>query len=321
MPNAILRNVLRALPFVLGTASIAATTTTANADNAQSEYRFVVVPKVVHPWFDQLNEGAQEAAREIQRLTGAEVTVQYTAPQSASVAEQNQILERAIATRPDAIITDLLDPTGNRTVVREALDQEIPVSVIDDKGIEDMHLPVVGSDYCTQAKVAAERLVELLDQKGNVAIMMGVPTASNHAQRAECSQAVFDSYPDIEVVATGVDNDSISTAQNQAAAIMQSHPDLDGWVPSNAAGPIGIGQAVKEAGKVGQVKIVGIDDLNQTLDLIQEGVIDSTSALRPRMMGYWFIISAWQRANGAEVPEYIDTGHVFIDQNNVEEYL
>jgi ribose transport system substrate-binding protein len=57
------------------------------------------------------------------------------------------------------------------------------------------------------------------------------------------------------------------------------------------------------------------------LSLIQEGVIDSTSALRPRMMGYWFIISAWQRANGAEVPEYIDTGHVFIDQDNVEDYL
>lgn len=316
MHNAMLRNVLWVLSLALGAMS-----TTAHADDAQRQYRFVVVPKVVHPWFDQLNEGAQEAAREIQRLTGAEVTVQYTAPQSASVAEQNQILERAIATRPDAIITDLLDPTGNRAVIREALEQEIPVSVIDDKGIEDMHLPVVGSDYCTQAMVAAERLVELLDRKGSVAIMMGVPTASNHAQRAECSRAVFDRYPDIEVVATGVDNDSISTAQNQAAAIMQAHPELDGWIPSNAAGPIGIGQAVKEAGKAGEIKIVGIDDLNQTLSLIQEGVIDSTSALRPRLMGYWFIISAWQRANGAEVPEYIDTGHVFIDQDNIEDYL
>ena len=34
----------------------------AKADKKQ-EYKFVIVPKVVHPWFDQVNEGARKAAK------------------------------------------------------------------------------------------------------------------------------------------------------------------------------------------------------------------------------------------------------------------
>lgn len=283
----------------------------------KDSYRFVIIPKVVAPWFDVVNEGARHAAAMIEAQTGAKVEIVYSAPQQADVVLQNQIIESTIATRPDGIAIDLLDGSGNRASIEEAVEQNIPVTIFDSVPPEGMELTSIGNDFCEQAKVASERLVELLEGKGNVAIMMGVPSAPNHAIRAQCHQEVFDSYPDINVVGTGIDNDDIETAQKQAAAIMQAHPELDGWVASGAAGPVGIGQAIKEASKVEQVKLVGLEDLPDVLELMKEGVIESSSSTKPKMQGYWAVMTMWQKALGVDTPKHIDTGIAFITPDDI----
>ncbi len=231
----------------------------------KESYRFVMVPKVVHPWFDLVNQGAQLAAKNIEQVTGSKVTIEYRAPQKADVVEQNQILERAIATKPDGITMDLLDEKANKAVIEEALKQGIVVTIFDSEAPEGMFLTQVGNDFCEQAQIASRRLVEILGGKGEVAIMMGVPTAPNHKIRADCHEKLFAQHPGIKLVAKGIDNDDIETAQKQAAAIMQAHPNLAGWVACDAAGPIGVGIAIKEANKVGKVKMVGLDDLPQMI--------------------------------------------------------
>ena len=219
----------------------------------QENYRFVVVPKVVHPWFDLVNEGAQAAAAALEAQTGSDIEIIYSAPTSADVVQQNQIIESAIATSPDGLAVDLLDPAANRAPLEDAEAREIPLVIFDSIPPEGKQITYIGSDICEQAKIAARRLVEILDGEGKVAIMQGVPTAPNHAIRAECHREVFAEHDGIEVVAEGIDMDDIQQAQSQAAAIMQANPDLDGWVASNAAGPVGIGQAIIEAGKTGEV--------------------------------------------------------------------
>jgi len=291
------------------------------ADNGltrQDSYRFVIIPKVVHPWFDKVNDGARMAANVLEAQTGSAVQIVYSAPQSADVVEQNQIIESSIATRPDGIAVDLLDPEGNRASLEDAQQQGIPLILFDSVPPEGMPIPFIGSDFCEQADIAARRLVELLDGEGKVAIMLGVPTAPNHAIRAECHHAVFNEYPGIEVVAEGIDFDDIQTAQQQAAAIMQAHPDLNGWVATNAAGPVGIGQAIIEANKVGEVILVGLDDLDEMLDLIRDGVADSSSASQPELQGYWSVMLLWKKAIGAPVPGFIDTGNAFLTADSID---
>lgn len=283
----------------------------------KDSYRFVIIPKVVHPWFDKVNDGAKRAAEVIKAQTGADVQIDYSAPQQADVVQQNQILESSISTRPDGIAIDLLDEKGNRAALEAAIEQEIPVTVFDSVPPADMNLTSIGNDFCEQANIAARRLVELMNEEGEVAIMMGVPSAPNHAIRAECHQKTFDQYPNIKVVATGIDNDDIETAQKQAAAIMQANPNLKGWVASDAAGPIGIGQAIQEAGKVGDVLLVGMDDLPEMLQMIRDGVADSTSSTKPEMQGYWSVMTMWQQAMGVETPKYIDTGIAVFNKDNV----
>jgi len=289
----------------------------ASAQDQQKPLRFVLVPKVVHPWFDLVNDGAKAAADMLTKTTGRKVVVEYRAPQKADVVEQNDIISRAIATRPDGIFVDLLDGKGNRAVLEDAVAQKIPVTVFDSVPPEGMELTGIGNDFCEQANIASERLVKLIGGKGEVAIMMGVPTAPNHAIRADCHKKTFAKYPDIKLVATGIDNDSIETAQKQAAAIMQANPNIKGWVACDAAGPIGIGQAIKEAGLVGKVTEVGLDNLPDLLALIKDGTVDSSSSTKPEMQGYWAVIATWQKAMGKPTPKYIDTGIAVITKKDL----
>ena len=98
---------------------------------------------------------------------------------------------------------------------------------------------------------------------------------------------------------------------------MQAHPNLKGWVACDAAGPVGVGQAIKEAGKVGKVIEVGLDDLPEMLQLIKDGVAESSSASRPHMQGYWSVMVLWQNALGVKTPKYIDTGTAVITKDNL----
>jgi ribose transport system substrate-binding protein len=313
---------MKKLAMLLACAAAFALPVAASAQDAagtvkKDSYRFVVVPKVVHPWFDKVNEGAQAAAAAIKAQTGSNVEVIYSAPQSADVVQQNQIIDSALATQPDGLALDLLDPSGNRASLEEAQNQKIPLVIFDSIPPEGMAIPYIGSDFCEQAKIAARRLVEVLGGEGEVAIMQGVPTAPNHSIRAECHRQVFAEHPGIKIVAEGIDNDSIETAQQQAAAIMQANPNLKGWVASDAAGPIGIGQAIVEAGKQGQVTLVGLDNLPEMLDMIRDGVADSSSASQPELQGYWSVMLLWAQATGAKVPGYLDTGNAFLTKENV----
>lgn len=293
---------------LLATAALFLAPMTAHAAADNGPMRFVMIPKAVHPWFDKANNGAQAAAQLLSKATGRSITVEYRAPQTADVSTQNDIIERAIATHPDGLILDLLDEKGNRSTMQEAVDEKIPMTVFDSLPPEGMNITAVGADFCEQGTIAAERLAKLLNHKGEVAIMMGVPTAPNHALRARCELKVFAKYSDMRVVATGIDNDSIETAQKQASAIMQAHPDLGGWVACDAAGPVGIGQAIRESDKVGKVQEVGLDNLSDMLQLIKDGVVDSSASSRPEMQGYWAVIAAWQKALGQQTPKNIDTG-------------
>ena len=139
-----------------------------------------------------------------------------------------QIIERAIATHPDGIAVDLLDAAANKPVLEEAQQAGVKVVAwIRAPGGHDLHID--RKRFYAQAELASERLVKLLNGKGNVAIMQKVSRPRRPKIRYECHKKVFAKYPDIKVVAEGIDNDDIETAQKQAAEIMQAHPDLNGW--------------------------------------------------------------------------------------------
>lgn len=281
--------------------------------------RFVIVPKLAHPWFDEVNLGAQAQARLLKQL-GIDITVDYVPPAVADVAEQNSILEKVAATQPDGIAVDPVDSVENMRIIYSIKDQKIPIILFDSPSPE-AGISSVGNDFAQQGVIAAERLVKLIGERGKVAVMQGFPTAPNHKARYEAQIAVLKKYPAIETVEGGVDNDDIQTAQQQAAAVLALNPDLSGYLCCDASGPIGIAAAIKAAGGIGQVKAVGMDGIRPILAAIKEGILESSAATIPRMQGAMSVLMLWQASLGGPIPQTIDTGIDVITQENVDDFL
>ena len=282
--------------------------------------RFIIIPKVAHPWFDEVNSGAQAQAEILSRELGVEIVVDYMPPSICDVVEQNAILENAVGSRPTGIAVDPVDAIGHMTAINRIRNQGIPV-VLFDSPSPDSSITSVGNNFTQQGSIAAERLVKLLGCSGKVAVMQGYPTAPNHKERYEAQMAVLRKHPRITVVDGGTDNDDIETARQQASTVLEAHPDLSGYLCCDASGSIGIATAIKKAGRAGKVKVVSMDGIKLILDAIKEGVIESSSATIPKMQGSMSVLMLWQASLGVQMPQAVDTGIDLITQDDVDIYL
>ena len=284
------------------------------------DFRFVIVPKVVHPWFDEVNKGAQEQAKLMEKQLGVKIVIEYIAPTAADVTEQNSILERVAVTKPDGITVDPLDPSGNRQVFIEIMRRGIKLFTFDSPPLPDLGIGGVGNNFTEQSEIAAEMLLKLVGYKGEIAVMQGFPTAPNHKERYDAHLAYLKKFPNVKIIEGGISNDSISQAQQQAAAVLASHPNLVGYLNCDATS-VGIAYAIKEAGKVGKVRAALLDSLHDEVLMVKEGVSDGLSATKPRDQGALAVLMLYQGAIGGRTPFWVDTGIDVITKDNVNEWL
>ncbi|MDP4265346.1 MAG: substrate-binding domain-containing protein [Bacteroidota bacterium] len=282
--------------------------------------RFVIIPKVAHPWFEEVNQGARTQAEILSRELGVSIVVDYMPPAFADTEEQKSILEKARVSRPDGIALDPVDALDNMGVINSIKNDGIPL-VLFDSPSPDKSITCIGTNFARQGIIAVERFLELINCTGKVAVMQGYPTAPNHKERYEAELSILKKNPNITIVDGGIDNDDIETAFQQATAVISSNPDLSGYLCCDASGPIGIAKAVKAAGKTGEIKIVAMDGIRPILNYIKEGVIEFSSASIPKMQGSMSILMLWQASLGVQIPPFIDTGVVLITQENIDRYL
>jgi ribose transport system substrate-binding protein len=286
----------------------------------KGKLHFVIIPKCAHPWADEVHRGAMAQANLLGQQVGIDVVVDCLAPPCADVAEQASALERAAAIPADGIAIDPVAPVGDMPAIRDIRERGTPIILFDSPSPEP-GMTSVGNDFARQGTIAAERLAGLIDGRGKVAIMRGFPSAPNHRERYEAQVAVLKKYPGISIVDGGDDNDDIETAERQAAAVLEANPDLRGYLCCDAAGPIGIAAAIRKAGKVGKIAVVGMDGIGPILEAVKEGVLESSASTIPAMQGSMSILMLWQASLGIAIPQRIDTGIDLITQENVESFL
>ena len=282
--------------------------------------RFVIIPKVTHPWFEEVYQGAQEQAEKLSRELNMTFVVDYMPPTFADAEEQKKMLEKAILSQPQGIALDPLDQIGYVEVNKNTNNKNIPIILFDAISPDKM-ITSIGTNFAQQGIIAAERLLKLINHTGKVAIMQGFPTAANHIERYEAQLSVLKKYPLVTIVDGGIDNDDIETAHQQATAVILANPDLSGYLCCDASGPIGIASAIKATEKKGQIKVVAMDGIKPILEAIKEGVIDSSSASIPKLQGAMSILMLWQASLGLKTPPSIDTGIDLITQENIDSFL
>ncbi len=284
----------------------------------KKEYRFVMIPILVQAWFDIVRDASIDAADRLGKAMGTKITIDYQAPAQADLVEQNRLLERAIATKPDGIAIDCNDVNASLPILKEAQKRGIPLVLYVSTAPEGSQIPYISNNFYDQGIIEGKELLKRLGNKGNVAIMHGVPTNSAHADRFKALNDLFKGYPGIKVVATGFDYDDVEKAQTEAARILSANPDLDGFAVVDAAGPVGVGLALQEAKKVGKVKYVGIDDVPQLQELMRAGVLDLSIATRPHNIGRTITVALMMQNLGIDSPVWYNTGIGYMTPDMVK---
>jgi len=123
-------------------------------------YNFVIIThSATIPFWVPLVKGAQDAARAISLAEGVEITVRHMGPQLFNVEEQVSILENAVQSGVDGIITTLPDLNAFDAPVANALAQGIPVIATntDDTSGDNPRLAYVGQLDITAGNVLGKR--------------------------------------------------------------------------------------------------------------------------------------------------------------------
>lgn len=287
---------------------------------AMQPLRFVFIPKVAHPWYEDVLRGATAQARALGGQLGRQIEVRQMPPATATVAAQDAVIATAFASAPAGIAMDPVDVLAHLPALAAAREKGIPFVVFDSPS-SDPSVCSVGNDFAEQGAMAARRLAQRIAGVGKVAVMQGVPTAPNHLERYRAQLRVLGQHPAITVIDGGVDHDDIPTAKQQAAAVLAAHPDLKGYLCCDASGPIGIAAAIREAGRIGRVTFVGMDGIEPILQEIQAGVIDASAATIPSLQGSMALLMLWQASQGLRIPQKIDTGIDLITADNVHRFL
>ena len=264
----------------------------------KDHYNFYFTYKTVHPWWDAVALGMEEAQRQYLDR-GITITYEYMAPEGASAEDQAQRLLMAQQKDYDVIGVDVADEEIISPLLDEMVDSGTKVMTFSSSDAADgcKRLAYVGNTHNYQDGAdLTEALCEKLGYRGKVAILVGSVGAPCHEDRARGARDTIAKYGDMEIVATEYDMDSVDLAYDLTMQILNDCPDLDGIICCNMSNPVGVARAVTER-KSGAV-IVGMDHDEEALHYLRNGVIYCLGVQDCYSIGFDTIRTAVKIADG-----------------------
>lgn len=243
----------------------------------KKEYHFYFTYKTVHPWWDAVAIGMEDAARQYEEM-GIIINYEYLAPDTVSAQDQSRRLLEAAGRGFDVIGVDVADVDVITPVINGLLEEGHRVMTFSssDAAREDgcNRIAYVGNTHNYEDGAdLARALCEKLDGNGKVALLVGNEGAPCHEDRARGAREVIAQYPDMEIVETAYDEDSVEKAYEFAREFLARHEDLAGIICCNMSNPVGAARAVVESCREGQVLIVGMDHDQEALRYLRQGII------------------------------------------------
>lgn len=243
----------------------------------EKEYNFYFTYKMVHPWWDAVAIGMEDAAKQYEDM-GVIINYEYLAPNMASAQDQAERLVDASTRGFDVIGVDVADVDMITPVINELMEdgQKVMTFSSSDADREDGcdRIAYVGNTHNYEDGAAlTEALCEKLEYRGKIAVLVGVREAPCHEDRALGVQDVIAKYPDMEIVEIEYDEDSVEKAYEYTKEFLNEHPDLAGIACCNMSNPVGAARAVIEAGREDEIVIVGMDHDQEALQYLRDGII------------------------------------------------
>ena len=214
--------------------------------------------------------------------------------------DQQRIMEDLVSRGFDGIAVSPIDPE-NQTGLIDDLSSYTNMITHDSDAPNSKRLCYIGVDNYIAGRMCGELLREALPGGGKFAIFVGRMEQDNAKRRR---QGIIDgllnrpSNPDdvypvneeiieqgYHLIGTYTDQTDRPRAKSNAEDVLSRHPDVAAMVGLFAYNPPMILEALRQAGKTGDVKVIGFDEADETLRGIREGEVYGTVVQNPYEYG------------------------------------
>ena len=289
---------------------------------AKEEYNLVFIPKLVHTWYEDVKKGIDVAVAELAEK-GVTVNIVWDAPTDAIVTDQIAKMEANAAAQPDGISVAIIDPSATTAVINELVAAGIHVETFDcDAPDSDREFYCGHSTNYQDGYDMAKVMADKLGGEGQVGILSGSLSAQNHIDRVNgFKDCLAENYPNIEVVDEQPDNDSVEDALKVTEGYISTYPDLKAVFGCNGASPNGAARAIIDAGKTGDIIVVGMAEDAEAAQYVRDGAMYCTLKQKVPSYGYNSVYNMIMIADGVgPVTVNGDIPADFITIDNVDDF-
>ena len=250
-------------------AAVATMPLMAYAANAEGLISIIVTDPANPYWFTE-GEVAKKTAEDMG----------YSANVAAHKGDTNvesQLIDTAITNKSVAIILDPANADGSVGAVKKAVDAGIPVFLVNAEiNQEGLAKAQLVSNNAQGAALGAEQWVADVGEAGNYVELFGNPADNNAATRSNGYETVITQYPDLVKVGKEVANWDRTQGYQKMQSLLQANPDIIGVISGNDEMALGAIAALKEAGKLEQVKVGGFDGSPDAVEAVKAGEMQYT---------------------------------------------
>jgi ribose transport system substrate-binding protein len=314
------RSVMKLIGASAAAAGTAALTGRANAADKPT---IALIPGLTaDSFYVTMRKGAEAAAAAV----GAPLLYQGAAEWNVSL--QVPVLDAVIGKKPGAILIAPNDKVQLIKPLRKAADAGIAVVCVDtfigngifQTGAGDGDFPIsyVASDNVLGGRMAARALAKSIGEKGKVYVSNVKPGISTTDQREEGFKDEMKKFPGVQVLDTQFNDDDANKAAAQLQAVLGRVPDLAGVFGANLFSASGTANGVKQAGKIGKVKLAAFDAPESIVAQLKDGTFEIAIAQHPAEIGYFGYMAAYAHLTGNPAPVAIGTGFTVMTAANID---
>jgi ribose transport system substrate-binding protein len=298
--------------------SITATMVLASTASAQSKsLDLAFLTNNASDFWTIARAGCDQAQKDVPNIK-----VEFKIPADGTAAEQTRIFDDLLVKGVNGIALSPVDPANQTAMIDKGAAKALIVTQ-DSDAPKSQRSFYVGTDNVAAGRQAGELIKKAVPNGGSIMLFVGKRDAQNAKERIQGVEETLKGT-NIKILDVRTDDTDRVRAKQNVADTLVKNPDIACLVGLWSYNGPAILNAVKDANKIGKVKIVTFDEENDTLQGVKDGAIEATVVQNPYEFGRQAVTLMAKKLRN-ENPEIPADGKVIvptraIDKSNVDEF-
>ena len=265
--------------LLIATAATAALVGLAGASQSADKKTLAFVVNGASDFWKAAEAGVKKAQGELPNYT-----LVFKYPEQSSAAIQTRMMDDLVAAGVAGIMVSAVDPK----TMGDALNRvggQVALFTTDSDAPNSKRIAYIGSSNVDAGKQAGQLMLKAMPNGGKCMGFVGLPGADNARERIEGVKETIKGSK-IELVDVRADDIDQTRAKRNVEDTITARPEINCMVGFYSYNTPRIYEALKEAGKIGKVTIIGFDEDPITLGGVKEGTIVGTVVQQPYEWGY-----------------------------------